>query len=174
MSAPQVQIKPLLMQREQSKDKLMEPNARMRTIVYLFAALAITVQTSAQNRVITFNAPGGVHGTEPASINPAGVITGTYSDSNHVGHGFLRAPDGTFTTFDAPGLFTVASNSINRAGAITGYYYDANNAVRGFLRARDGNITTFDASGAGYATYAFSINAAGAITGYYNDANAAV
>jgi hypothetical protein len=29
-----------------------------------------------------------------------GVVSGNYIDSNNVNHGFLRAPDGTITTFD--------------------------------------------------------------------------
>jgi hypothetical protein len=37
-------------------------------------------------------------------INPAGTITGFYVDTNTVYHGFLRARDGTITTFDAPRL----------------------------------------------------------------------
>jgi len=55
-----------------------------------------------------------------------------------VSHGFLRARDGTFTTFDPPGgaPFTVPV-SINPAGAITGYYSDPNAAFvnHGFLRS---------------------------------------
>src|SRR5215471_8904157 len=38
----------------------------------------------------------------PTGISPLGEITGSYSDVNDVFHGFLRAPNGTFTTFDAP------------------------------------------------------------------------
>ena len=36
------------------------------------------------------------------SINPAGAITGYYVDASNVYHGLVGAPDGTFTTFDAP------------------------------------------------------------------------
>ena len=70
----------------------------------------------------TFDFPGSVL-TWPASINPAGAITGYYIDASYMSHGFLRAPDGSFTTFDAPGLY-MRPQSINPAGAITGYYYD--------------------------------------------------
>ncbi len=56
------------------------------TVVYLFAALAITIQTSAQSQRITFDAPkegqfttfdptGSIF-TVTAGINPAGAITG--------------------------------------------------------------------------------------------------
>ena len=52
-------------------------------------------------------------------------------------HGFLRAPDGRFTTFDVPGRWQGTPGhlgSINPAGAITGYYGDANGVYHGFLR----------------------------------------
>ena len=43
-----------------------------------------------------FNAPGAGtgpgQGTQPSVINPAGVITGSYVDTDGVYHGFLRIP----------------------------------------------------------------------------------
>jgi hypothetical protein len=126
-----------------------------------------------------FDPPGAV-GTVATSINSAGAITGTYFTTGVLHHGFLRAPDGTITTFDAPGAGTgfdqgTLPNSINPTGAITGYYSDANSVGHGFLRAPDGTITTFDVPGAGTAfslgTFAVSINPAGAITGYDIDAS---
>jgi hypothetical protein len=116
---------------------------------------------------ITFDVPGAVDGTYPASMNPAGAITGYYYDVNSVGHGFLRA-NGTFTTFDAPGAALIGTipSSINPAGAITGSYYDVNFVGHGFLRATNGTLTTFDAPGAGTTgsfpgTYAVGINPEG-------------
>ncbi len=57
-------------------------------------------------------------------------------------HGFLRHKDGTFTTFDAPGVGTgfeqgTSPISINFRGEITGQYVDGNNALHGFLRKPD-------------------------------------
>src|SRR5260370_35250293 len=84
-----------------------------------------------------------IQGPSPASINPAGAITGYYVDVNFVGHGFLRATNGTLTTFDAPGAGTTgflqqgtAPASINPAGAIMGLYIDANTGRHGFLLLR--------------------------------------
>ncbi|MGA2072901.1 MAG: hypothetical protein ABSH52_05290 [Terriglobia bacterium] len=93
----------------------------------------------------TFDAPGaGIgtnfnQGTLAKGINPAGVITGYYVDASNVAHGFLRARDGAFITFDAPdagadyngGTFAVG---INPAGVITGFYYDADFVSHGFVR----------------------------------------
>src|SRR5262245_29913639 len=38
-----------------------------------------------QPTIITFDAPGAVNGTAVAGINPAGVITGGYTDANNGG-----------------------------------------------------------------------------------------
>jgi hypothetical protein len=71
------------------------------------------------------------------SINPAGAITGSYRDASFVNHGFLRAADGSFTSFDPPGSILTQPNSINQAGAITGTYFTPGNPFaqqHGFLR----------------------------------------
>jgi hypothetical protein len=125
----------------------------------------------------SFDVPGAVNGTSPASINPAGAITGYYNDVNSAGHGFLRATNGTVTTFDAPGAGTTSfqgtfPSSINPAGAITGTYVDANFVGHGFLRANNGTFATFDAPpGSPIGILQCSINPAGAITGFYFDVN---
>lgn len=106
--------------------------------------------------------------TLPASINPAGAITGFYCDA-FTCHGFLRDRNGTFTVDPLGSLFTQA-NSINPAGAITGSYCDLVSCY-GFLRDRDGTFTTFNAPGAVYGTAPQGINPAGAITGVYYDVN---
>jgi hypothetical protein len=123
------------------------------------------------------NAPGSIS-PYAESINPAGAITGYYTDATNAYHGFLRARDETITTFDAPGAGTASfqgtvPQGINPAGAITGYYTDASYAHHGFLRSADGTFTTFDPPGS-ISTYAESINPAGArgaMTGYYQDAS---
>jgi hypothetical protein len=135
---------------------------------------------------ITFAAPGAGtaagEGTFADAINPVGAVTGSYSDANDVQHGFLRNPDGTFTTFDPPGSVSTGPTGINPEGAITGFYYDAAFVLHGFVREQDSNaqnrddsITAFDAQGAGTApgegTFPTAINAAGEITGFYWDAS---
>ncbi len=143
--------------------------------------------------VCTFNGDY-TPGTEPIAINTAGDVAGTYIDPNNGAyHGFVRAANGTITTFDAPGAGTGTAQgtvaiSINSAGVIAGTYEDANGVAHGFVRATDGTITTFDAPGAGslawiaslgrkgsapplQGTYGFSVNDAGAIAGTYLDAS---
>ena len=137
-------------------------------------ALAVPLQLSAQTYT-AFDPPNSVS-TNPTGINEAGAITGFYADANFLNHGFVRAQDGTITTFDTPGASqgTIPA-AINASGAITGNYVDANGVNHGFLRAKDGTITPFDAPGAGTAqfqgTTPDSINPGGVITGFYVDTN---
>jgi hypothetical protein len=127
---------------------------------------------------VTFDAPGAVNGTNPASINSAAAITGSYLDANFVGHAFLRARDGTVIPFDVPGGTSTGASSINPAGTITGgyvYLNDPNFVGHGYLRTSNGSFATFDAPGAGtglfQGTGATSINPDGTITGNFLDTN---
>jgi len=100
----------------------------------LFALTGLLAADKPQPTIITFDAPGAVIFTLVAGINPAGVITGGYLDANIVEHTYLRAPDGTFTTFDAPGAGTgpfqgTQAVATNPAGATTGVYIDSNNVL---------------------------------------------
>ena len=66
----------------------------------LYLALCTVLSASAQEPTFTtFDVPGAV-ATSPSSINPSGEITGIYSDARFKQHGFVRIPDGSFTTFD--------------------------------------------------------------------------
>jgi hypothetical protein len=151
-----------------------------------------------------FDAPGapvtgtGVYtfrGTHGFNINNSGEIAGNYWDANDVGHAFLRAPNGTITTFDAPGAGTEPFQgtwysfyiyqffyALNSAGTYTSVYTDANNVGHGFVRSGSGKLTEFDAPGAGtkanngdlpanQGTFPISINPGGEIAGSYVDAN---
>ena len=136
----------------------------------------------------TFEAPGAGTGTDQGTscpgcasgLNQWGAIAGIFSDANSVNHGFLRSPDGKFTTFDAPGAGTGSyqgtgcssdcPTSLNDSGAIMGTYIDSNFVYHGYLRTPDGKIVTIDPSGSVF-TLSSDMNNLGAITGYYLDAN---
>ena len=109
--------------------------------------LVITVPLAANSQTLTSFDPTGSTSTFPASINPAGVITGFYSDASFVNHGFLRDADGTITTFDPSASTSTMPTGINPEGDIVGSYTDSNSVSHGFLRTEDGNITTFDVPG---------------------------
>ncbi len=124
--------------------------------------------------IIEFDAPGAgtgpYQGTFPQDINDAGAIIG-FTDG---GNGFVRNPDGTFTSFVVAGAEITVPESINSKGEIAGY--SCYNAVcTGFKRATGGEITAFNVTGAGtgegQGTFAWNINPAGEIVGTYVDDN---
>src|ERR1700685_2498560 len=67
-----------------------------------------TVTAGGGTGFTTFGAPGAgttasaLQGTLAVSIDTAGDIAGFYTDANGMHHGFVRAANGTITTFDAP------------------------------------------------------------------------
>src|SRR5215831_12481713 len=77
------------------------------SVAVLFAFTQLLSADKPQPTIITFDAPGAgtgpFQGTQPSAINPAGGICGNIADANNMSHGFVRAPDGTITTFDGPG-----------------------------------------------------------------------
>jgi hypothetical protein len=136
--------------------------------------------------IISFDAPGAGlganlnEGTVAYTISDAGVIVGQFEDPSEVYHGFVRYPDGSFATFDAPGAGTGANqgtwaDSINTEGATAGFYIDGSNVVHGFARSRQGEISSFDPSGSVSTSVCEEtcINAAGAITGTWGDSSGA-
>jgi hypothetical protein len=149
------------------------------------------LRSPAGDEIVTFDAPGAGttagsgQGTFPRSISDSGAITGHYSDSHNVIHGFLRNSAGDeIITFDAPGAGTTAGSgfgtfpeSINDGGAITGHYIDSHNVTHGFLRSPGGKFILFEAPGAGTTagsgsgTFPNNINEGRTIAGRYIDAN---
>jgi uncharacterized membrane protein len=122
-----------------------------------------------QPTFITFDAPGATF-TAPQGINAAGTIMGYYNDASGTTHGFVRASDGTISTFDGPNaIFGTVPYGINSTGVITGWYCDAIDCY-GFLRAPDGSLTSFSVPGATYGALAVGINDRGVVTGGYADA----
>jgi hypothetical protein len=145
------------------------------------ATFTLACQPSAQCQTFTtFDPPGSVQ-TQSVGISDLGVAAGFYFDANDLYHSFVRKPDGSIISFEAPGSGTArlqgtTAESINPAGAITGTYVDSKTIDHGFVRALDGTIATFDAPGSGTlvaysGTKALSINLGGTITGSYQDNN---
>ena len=125
--------------------------------------------------------PGAFNGTTPSTINDLGEIAGNYYDASGFSHGFLRAPNGKFTTFDALGVggFGTIPIAINLEGSVVGYYTDSNFSFRAFLRTPDGKFKTWIGPGACtgnssegcYGSGATNINFFGIIAAGYNDNN---
>jgi hypothetical protein len=139
---------------------------------------------SPDGRLTKFDAPGAdltpndFNGTIPEAINDLGVITGFYVDVNNLSHGFLRSPDGVFTTFDVPDSAPGSTTPIalNLEGAVVGYSSNQNGVTRAFLRNPDGTFKTWTGPGACnttpangcYGTGAHGINLFGTVSSGYN------
>jgi hypothetical protein len=108
-------------------------------------------------KLTLFDPPGSQETDIPTySINDLGAITGDYWTCNAAlsscaVHGFVRAPDGKYSSFDVPGASAdgldgggTYPQGINDLGEVSGYYVDANFVFHGFVRRPDGRITTFD------------------------------
>jgi hypothetical protein len=136
----------------------------------------------------TFDAPGAGTGLGQGTGCPGcnlgvdlwGTIAGTYTDANYVFHGFVRSPDGRFTTFDATGAGSAASQGtgcpsdcpvgLNNFGVITGSYFDVNGTQHGYVRSARGTFTTLDPTNT-IITQPEAINDSGTIVGYFLDGN---
>jgi hypothetical protein len=144
----------------------------MLTLFGAVWAIAQTPEEKAGGQIITFDPPGSSQ-TFSTSLNSKGEVVGSFS-INQTTQGFLRAADGSFTTFFAPWADTApnvpsgtVATSINTRGEITGFYRDATFATRGFVRTQDGTFTKVDPPGSN-STNPTCINSRGDITGWYN------
>jgi len=138
----------------------------------VFALLAVAAQPAVWGQTFTTFDPPGSQGTTPVSINPAGQITGSYTDASFATHGFVRTTDGTITSFDAPGAdHGTFPALITPQGLIVGIYFDANYSTQPFLRAHDGTFTTFQIPSAGAFIYALVASSAGATAGAFFGSN---
>jgi hypothetical protein len=168
-------------------------------LVLCTLGLAVSANAGGTTTAITkFDAPGAGtaanQGTIAFGINSAGAITGFIRDASSARHGFLRAPDGTFTIFDDPAAGICSTScgtigngqgtrafAINPSGQITGFYTDNTGRCHGYVRAANGAFTQIDAPDAGTGPFPqgtfpseitpMGINPTGAITGFYVDAN---
>ncbi len=131
-------------------------------------------------------------GTTATAINAAGEIAGVYTTGTYQGSseyfGFVRAVNGTYTSFSATNAGTgyeqgTRGVGIDAGGDVTGFYQDASNLDHGFVRsgAAGNAITEFDVPGAAtsgcmkksfkptQATTAIAIDAAANIAGVWED-----
>src|SRR4051794_28851297 len=86
------------------------------------AAMVARIAAPAHAATYTTFDPAGSVFTRPTSINDAGVITGFYGKSLFVFHGFVRAADGTITSFDAGRGGSTVPVGIDSQGRIYGSF----------------------------------------------------
>jgi hypothetical protein len=88
------------------EDNSMKPKVLLMLLLTCFA-MPVWSQAQTENTITSFDVAGAgtgtYQGTYGVAINNTGAIAGYYLDSRNVYHGFLRAIDGSITTFDAPG-----------------------------------------------------------------------
>ena len=76
----------------------------------------------------------------PTGIILENAVVGSYNDGYTINHGFLRAPNGTITTFDAPGAGVGFNQGtiplgITSLGEIMGRFIDSGGISHGFTLA---------------------------------------
>jgi probable HAF family extracellular repeat protein len=137
----------------------------IRSVVLLSAALGIFVASepaAAGLKFISFDVLGATL-TRPTSINSLGAVAGYYNDKNGNAQGFVRAPDGTFTTITRKGAAATYVYGINDAGTVVGGYLSGG-VYHAFLRTSDGTFTDIACPG-GASGGALGINNKGVIAG---------
>jgi hypothetical protein len=92
-------------------------------------------------------------GTSIRGINNSGQLSGYYTDTAGLEHGFIRQADGAFTAVDTPVEFagdSVQLLAINNNGDALGVIYDSDsNPVASLIRTASGIVTTFPWPGGG-------------------------
>src|SRR5205085_7078265 len=78
--------------------------------------------------------------TAVTALNSQNIAVGVGYDSSCVQSAFIRAADGTITTFEEPGATLTEAVSINDAGAICGFY-NLSSGSSGFVRSPGGKMT---------------------------------
>lgn len=129
----------------------------------------------------TIDAPGeGLgqgQGTWAWAISNSSAITGWYVDAKNAYHGFLRAPDGTYTTIDVGSGGETVAYAVNDKGAVGGSYVDRKtNRCPGYLRTPKGKAKKFDPPNDGslwaqYCAFDGPLNNHGTLVGGYPDSS---
>ena len=117
--------------------------------------------------IITF--PGAVN-TYGDFVNAAGAVVGSYVDADGMFHGFIRHPDGSFTTIDLPempNLEFLFVNTITDHGLIGFRAKAANDILRSYILLPDGTLYEVRFPGS-ISTVVRNVNQDGSIIGYYD------
>src|SRR5690349_15166646 len=134
--------------------------------LFAFAAgLAFPIAANAAT-FVTFDAPGGTN-TRPRGMNNVGSITGDFAPTGGGVAGFVRAADGTFSTFQVKNSDTTASG-INDRGSVTGSRSTKEAGDLCFLRHPNGRAIICGPLSQ-HSSEGRSINKSGVICGDYED-----
>jgi len=118
---------------------------------------------------LTITFPGAVN-TYGDFVNAAGAVVGSYVDTDGMPHGFIRHPDGSFTTIDLPtmpNLQFLFVNTITDLGLIGFRAKAANDILRSYILLPDGNLYEVRRPDSAI-TVVRNVNQDGSIIGYYD------
>ena len=117
-----------------------------------------------------FDVPGAVI-TYADDMNAGGTLVGSYVDSDGIYHGYMRHADGSFTTFDFPGMLSnleyLFVNAINDAGIIVFRAKAFDGLERTYIRLPNGALKELKFPGS-VTTVARDIDKNGRVVGYYD------
>lgn len=113
------------------------------------------------------NFPGAV-ATNPSAINDNSEVTGSWTDSEGIVHGFYWTQATGFTSFDAPKTTDTLPFAINASGTIVGYFYANSSGTlqSGFMLDASGTLTVINVPNS-ISTQAYGVNSQGLIVGAY-------
>ena len=117
--------------------------------------------------IITF--PGAVN-TYGDFVNAAGAVVGSYVDTDGMPHGFVRHPDGSFTTIDLPeipNLQFLFVNTITDLGVIGFRAKAVDDILRSYILLPDGSLHEVQLPGS-VITVVRNVNQDGSIIGFYD------
>ncbi len=117
--------------------------------------------------IITF--PGAIN-TYGDFVNAAGAVVGSYVNADGIPHGFIRHPDGSFTTIDLPkmpNLEFLFVNTITDFGVIGFRAKAVNDILRSYILLPDGTLYEVRLPGS-ISTVVRNVNQDGSIIGYYD------
>ncbi len=118
---------------------------------------------------LTITFPGAV-ATYGDFVNAAGAVVGSYVDADGMPHGFIRNPDGSFSTIDLPkmpDLQFLFVNTITDLGIIGFRAKAANDILRSYILMPDGILYEVRFPGS-ISTVVRNVNQDGSIIGYYD------
>ena len=118
---------------------------------------------------LTITFPGAVT-TYGDFVNAAGAVVGSYIDADGKPHGFIRSPDGSFTTIDipeTPNLEFLFVNTITDFGVVAFRAKAVNDILRSYILLPDGVLYEVRIPGS-VNTVVRNVNQDGSIIGFYD------
>ena len=118
---------------------------------------------------LSFTFPGAV-ATYGDFVNAAGAVVGSYRDPDGMPHGYIRNPDGSFSTInlpEVPNLEFLFVNTITDVGVIAFRAKAANDILRSYILLPTGTLYEVRLPGS-VITVVRNVNQDGSIIGYYD------